>query len=170
MALQQKITPHLWFDVDAEEAVTFYCSIFKDSRIVSRSRYGECGPGPKGAVMAIAFKLEGQDFVAINGGPHFRFSEAVSLSVGCETQAEIDHYWSKLLAGGGQEQPCGWLKDRFGLSWQVNYAGLQDMMSEVHADRADGVMKAMLTMKKIDIQKLKDAHEGRQRPAAGSPA
>jgi predicted 3-demethylubiquinone-9 3-methyltransferase (glyoxalase superfamily) len=157
MALQQKITPHLWFEADAEEAVAFYCSIFKNSRIVTRSRRGECGPGPHGEVMAIAFRLNGQDFVAIDGGPHFEFSEAVSFSIGCETQAELDDYWSKLLAGGGQEQSCGWLKDRFGVSWQVNYAGLQDMMNEVHPDRAGRVMKAMLAMKKIDIQTLKDA-------------
>ena len=160
MAIEQKITPFLWFDGNAEEAVGFYTSVFKDSRIVTRSRYGDSDPGPKGSVMAIAFKLEGQDFVAINGGPHFKFSEAISLYVNCETQEDIDRLWNKLVAGG-EEHDCGWLKDRYGLSWQVNYAGLQDMMSDSHADRADRVMQAMLKMKKIDIQRLKDAYDGR---------
>lgn len=161
MAISQKITPYLWFDGNAEEAVAFYLSVFKDSRTVSRSRYGDSGPGPKGLVMAIAFKLEGQEFVAINGGPDFKFNEAISFYINCETQEEIDSYWTKLLAGGGQESECGWLKDRFGLSWQVDYAGMQDLMSDAHPDRADRVMKAMLKMKKIDIQRLKDAYEGR---------
>ena len=160
MAIEQKITPFLWFDSNAEEAVGFYISVFKESRIVTRSRYGESGPGPKGSVMAIAFKLEGQDFVAINGGPDFKFSEAISFYVNCETQEEIDRLWNTLVAGG-EERDCGWLKDRYGLSWQVNYAGLQDMMADSHADRADRVMKAMLKMKKIDIQRLKDAYDGR---------
>lgn len=161
MAISQKITPVLWFDGNAEEAVAFYLSVFKEARIVTRSRYGESGPGPKGSVMAIAFKLEDQDFVAINGGPHFKFNEAISLYINCETQEEIDSYWKKLLAGGGEEHDCGWLKDRFGLSWQVDYAGMQDLMSDGHPDRADRVMKAMLKMKKIDIQRLKDGYEGR---------
>jgi predicted 3-demethylubiquinone-9 3-methyltransferase (glyoxalase superfamily) len=160
MAIEQKITPFLWFDSNAEEAVGFYTSIFKDSRIVTRSRYGDSGPGPKGSIMAIAFKLEGQDFVAINGGPDFKFSEAISFYVNCETQEDIDRLWNKLVAGG-EERDCGWLKDRYGLSWQVNYAGLQDMMADSHADRADRVMTAMLKMKKIDIQRLKDAYDGR---------
>jgi predicted 3-demethylubiquinone-9 3-methyltransferase (glyoxalase superfamily) len=160
MAIEQKITPFLWFDSNAEEAVGFYTAIFKDSRIVTRSRYGDSGPGPKGSIMAIAFKLEGQDFVAINGGPDFKFSEAISLYVNCETQEDIDRLWNKLVAGG-EERDCGLLKDRYGLSWQVNYAGLQDMMSDSHADRADRVMQAMLKMKKIDIQRLKDAYDGR---------
>ena len=160
MALQQKITPFLWFDGNAEEAVAFYLSVFKEARVVTRSRYGEAGPGPKGSIMAIAFKLEGQDFVALNGGPRFKFNEAISLYVNCETQEDIDDYWSKLLADGGEERDCGWLKDRFGLSWQIDYAGMQDLMSDAHPERADRVMKAMLGMKKIDIQKLKDAYEG----------
>jgi len=159
MAIQQKITPCLWFGGKAEEAVALYLSIFKDSRIVSRSHYGGSAPGPNGSVLAISFKLEDQDFIAINGGPQFEFSEAISLHVNCETQAEIDHYWNGLLADGGLESQCGWLKDRFGLSWQVNYAGLQDMLSDAHPDRADRVMKAMLTMRKIDIQRLKEAYE-----------
>ncbi len=160
MAIQQKITPFLWLDANAEEAVGFYTSIFKNSRIVTRSRYGDSGPGPKGSIMAVAFKLEGQDFVAIDGGPDFKFSEAISFYVNCETQEEIDRLWNTLVAGG-EERDCGWLKDRYGLSWQVNYAGLQDMMADSHADRADRVMKAMLKMKKIDIQRLKDACDGR---------
>jgi predicted 3-demethylubiquinone-9 3-methyltransferase (glyoxalase superfamily) len=159
MAIEQKITPFLWFDSNAEEAVGFYTATFKDSRIVTRSRYGNSGPGPKGSIMAIAFRLEGRDFVAINGGAHFKFNEAISLYVNCETQEEIDRLWSKLVAGG-EEHDCGWLNDRYGLSWQVNYAGLQDMMADSHADRADRVMQAMLKMKKIDIQRLKDAYEG----------
>jgi predicted 3-demethylubiquinone-9 3-methyltransferase (glyoxalase superfamily) len=160
MAIGQKITPFLWFDNNAEEAVGFYTSIFKNSRIVTRSRCGDAGPGLKGSILAIAFKLEGQDFVALNGGPHFKFTEAISLYINCETQEEIERFWSKLVAGG-EEHDCGWLKDRYGLSWQVNYAGIQDMMSDSHPDRADRVMQAMLKMKKIDIQRLKDAYEGR---------
>ena len=160
MAIEQKITPLLWFGSNAEEAVGFYTSIFKESRIVTRSRYGDSGPGPKGSIMAVAFKLEGQDFVAINGGPDYKFNEAISFYVNCETQEDIDRLWNTLVAGG-EERDCGWLKDRYGLSWQVNYAGLQDMMSDSHADRADRVMTAMLKMKKIDIQRLKDAYDGR---------
>jgi predicted 3-demethylubiquinone-9 3-methyltransferase (glyoxalase superfamily) len=159
MAIQQKITPYLWFDNNAEEAVNFYVSVFRDAKIVTRSRYGDTGPGAKGSVMAIAFRLEGQDFVAINGGPHFKLNEAISFYVNCETQEEIDVLYDKLLAGGGEVHDCGWLKDRFGLSWQINYAGLQDMMTDVHPDRADKVMKALLRMKKVDIRKLKDACE-----------
>ncbi len=138
----------------------FYTSIFKDSRIVTRSRYDDSGPGPKGSIMAIAFKLEGQDFVAINGGPHFKFNEAISFYVNCEIQEDIDRLWNTLVASG-EERDCGWLKDLYGLSWQVNYAGLQDMMADSHADRADRAMTAMLKMKKIDIQRLKDACDGR---------
>ena len=159
MAIQQKITPFLWFDDNAEEAVGFYVSLFKDSRIVTRSRYGESGPGPKGGVMAIAFELEGQDFVALNAGPRFKFNEAMSLYASCETQEEIDRLWAKLVAGG-EARDCGWLKDRYGLVWQINYAGLQDMMADSHPERADRVMAALLKMKKIDIQTLKDAYEG----------
>jgi predicted 3-demethylubiquinone-9 3-methyltransferase (glyoxalase superfamily) len=159
MAIQQKITPFLWFDDNAEEAVGFYVSLFKDSRIVTRSRYGESGPGPTGSVMAIGFELEGQDFVALNAGPQFKFNEAMSLYANCETQEEIDGLWAKLVAGG-EARDCGWLKDRYGLFWQINYAGLRDMMSDSHPERADRVMAALLKMKKIDIQTLKDAYEG----------
>jgi predicted 3-demethylubiquinone-9 3-methyltransferase (glyoxalase superfamily) len=159
MAIEQKITPFLWFDDNAEEAVGFYVALFKDSRIVTRSRYGASGPGSKGSVMAIAFELEGQAFIAINAGPQFKFSEALSLYVNCETQDEIDRLWAK-LAAGGEPRDCGWLRDRYGLSWQINYAGLQDMMADSHAERANRVMAAMLKMKKIDIQTLKDAYEG----------
>jgi len=159
MAIQQKITPFLWFDGNADEAIGFYVSLFKDSRIVTRSRYGESGPGPKGSVMVVAFELEGQDFVAINAGPRFKFNEAMSLYANCETQEEIDRLWAKLVAGG-EARDCGWLKDRYGLVWQINYAGLQDMMADSHPERADRVMAALLKMKKIDIQTLKDAYEG----------
>jgi len=159
MAIEQKITPFLWFDNKAEEAVGFYVSLFKDSRIVKRSRYDGSGPGPKGAVMAITFELEGQDFVAINGGPQFKFNEALSLYVNCETQQEIDRLWAGLIEGG-EARDCGWLKDRYGLFWQINYAGLQDMMADSHPERADRVMAVLLKMKKIDIQTLKDAYEG----------
>ena len=159
MAQLQKITPFLWFDDNAEEAAGFYVSLFKDSRIVTRSRYGESGPGPQGSVIAIAFELEGQDFVALNAGPQFKFNEAMSLYANCETQEEIDHLWAKLVEGG-EARDCGWVKDRYGLFWQINYAGLQDMMSDSHPERADRVMAALLKMKKIDIQMLKDAYEG----------
>ena len=159
MAIEQKITPFLWFDNKAEEAVGFYVSLFKDSRIVTRSRYGGSGPGSKGTVMAIAFELEGQDFLAINAGPQFSFNEALSLYVNCETQQEIDRLWAELIEGG-EARDCGWLKDRYGLFWQINYAGLQDMMADSHPERADRVVAVLLKMKKIDIQQLKDAYEG----------
>ncbi len=126
---------------------------------MTRSRYGDSGRGSKGSVVAIAFRLEGQDFVAINGGPHFKLNEAVSFYVNCETQPEIDALWDRLLSGGGEVQACGWLKDRFGLSWQINYAGLQDMMTDTRPERADRVMQTLLKMKKVDIQRLKDAYE-----------
>jgi len=160
MASLQKITPHLWFDANAEEAVNFYISIFKDSRILNMSRYGDAGPGPKGSVMAIGFELEGQRFAAINGGPHFKFNEAISFLIWCDSQEEIDRLWAKLLPGG-KEQPCGWLKDKFGLSWQINYSGVPQMMSDADPARSSRVMKAMMQMTKIDVQKLKDAYDGR---------
>ncbi len=162
MAIQQRLTPFLWFDDNAEQAVKFYTSVFRDSRVLTRSRYGDGGPRPKGSILVIAFKLEGQDFLALNGGPHFRLNEAFSIYVNCETQQEIDALWDKFLADGGQVQDCGWLKDRYGLCWQINYAGLQDLMTDSHPDRASRVMNAILQMKKIDIQHLKDAYDGRQ--------
>lgn len=155
----QKITPFLWFDNNAEEAAHFYTSIFKNSKVGKVARYGDAGPGPKGSVMTITFELEGQDYVALNGGPHFKFTEAVSFVINCESQKEIDYYWEKLLAGGGKEQQCGWLKDKFGLSWQVVPTILEEMVQDKDPKKADRVMKAMLQMIKIDIAALKRAYE-----------
>jgi predicted 3-demethylubiquinone-9 3-methyltransferase (glyoxalase superfamily) len=149
----QKITPFLWFDTQAEEAAKFYASIFPNSRILKTARYGEAGPGPKGSVMTVEFELDGQRMIALNGGPHFKFTEAISLSVDCRDQKEVDHYWSK-LSQGGQESMCGWLKDRYGLSWQVNPAILGELFADPDAKKAKRVMEAMLKMKKIDIAAL----------------
>ncbi|MCC2613351.1 VOC family protein [Neorhizobium petrolearium] len=161
MAIQKhKIVPHLWFEDNAEEAVNFYVSIFENSRVTDVSRYGEAGPRPKGSVLAMAFELEGQSFAAINGGPWARFNGAVSFLVHCETQKEIDCYYDKLVEGG-QQQPCGWLTDRFGLVWQVNYARLPMMLTDRDAIRANRVMEAMMKMKKIDIARLEEAYEGK---------
>lgn len=160
MLLKQKIAPCLWFDGNAEEAVNFYVSLFENSKVVSVSRYGEGGPGPEGTVMAMGFELEGQPFMAINGGPQFKFSEAISLFVDCDSQEEIDRLWEKLGAGG-QEQPCGWLKDRFGLSWQINSRALPEMLQDQDRARANRVMQAMLEMRKIDLEALKRAYHGR---------
>lgn len=154
-----KITPFLWFDTQAEEAANFYVSIFKNSRIVGISRYGEAGPGQKGSVMTVTFELEGQRFIALNGGPQFKFTEAISFSVDCKTQSEVDEFWTKLSAGG-QEGPCGWLKDKYGLSWQVNPTVLGEMLTDPDPDKAKRVMAAMLKMKKIDIAELKKAYAG----------
>ena len=154
----QKITPFLWFDTQAEEAATFYASIFPKSKILNVARYGEAGPGPKGSVMTVEFELDGQRMIALNGGPHFKFTEAISLSVSCKDQKEVDHYWGK-LSQGGQEAPCGWLKDKYGLSWQVNPAILGELLASRDAKKARRVMEAMLKMKKIDIATLKAAAE-----------
>lgn len=154
----QTITPFLWFDTQAEEAANFYVSIFTNSKILGVSRYGEAGPGPKGSVMTARFQLDGQEFIALNGGPHFKFTEAVSFSVDCKTQAEVDAFWQKLSAGG-EEGPCGWLKDRYGLSWQVVPAALGQMLSDPDPKKSKRVMEAMLKMKKIDIQGLRRAYE-----------
>jgi predicted 3-demethylubiquinone-9 3-methyltransferase (glyoxalase superfamily) len=153
----QKITPFLWFDDAAEEAVNFYVSLFPDSRIVSLTRYGDAGPGPKGRVMTATFELAGQRFIALNGGPQFRFTEAVSFLVNCETQAELDALWSKLLQGG-QPQQCGWLKDRFGLSWQIVPTVLGEMLRDPDPERSKRVMEAMLGMVRLDIQALRQAY------------
>ena len=155
----QKITTFLWFDDNAEEAVNLYTSIFPNSKIVQVARYGEAGPGPKGQVMTMSFDLAGQRFMALNGGPRFRFTEAISLMVNVETQAELDSIWSKLIAGGGQPSQCGWLKDKFGLSWQIVPTVLGELMSDKDPERSKRVMQALLGMTKLDIQGLKDAYE-----------
>jgi len=152
----QKITPFLWFDHQAEEAAVFYATIFPNSKVVKVIRYGSAGPGPAGSVMTVEFQLEGQTFVGINGGPHFKFSEAISFVVNCEAQDEVDHYWDKLSAGGGQVQ-CGWLKDKFGLSWQIVPTALPELLSNPDPVKAQRVMQAMLKMKKLDIRTLEQA-------------
>ncbi len=151
------ITPFLWFDHQAEEAAKFYVSIFKNSQIVTTTRYGEAGPGPKGSVMTVVFQLEGQEFIALNGGPQFKFTEAISFSVNCKTQKEVDEFWEKLSAGG-EEGPCGWLKDKYGLSWQINPTILGEMLNDPDPKRSRRVMEAMLKMKKIDIAGLQRAY------------
>jgi predicted 3-demethylubiquinone-9 3-methyltransferase (glyoxalase superfamily) len=161
MATQQKIKTFLWFDSNAEEAVNFYVSIFKNSKVLEVVRYGEAGPGPKGSVMTCTFQLEGQEFIALNGGPHFKFTEAISLFVTCRTQEEVDELWEKLTAGGGAPSQCGWLKDKFGLSWQIIPSALMEMMGDKDPEKAKRVMQAMLKMGKIDTNALKKAHEGR---------
>lgn len=154
----QKITPFLWFNDQAEEAVSFYVSIFKNSRIVSLSRYGEAGPGPKGSVMSATFELEGQQFYALNGGPMFSFTPAISLFVNCETQAEVDELWEKLSAGGRKDR-CGWLQDKYGLSWQIIPSVLGKLLGDKNPAKSGSVMKAMLQMSKIDIAGLQQAYE-----------
>ena len=160
----QRITPFLWFDHQAEEAAKFYVSIFKDSRITSVARYDDAAAKaagrPKGSVMTVAFELDGQELTALNGGPVFKFTEAISLVVNCQTQEEVDHFWSKLSAGG-QEVQCGWLKDRFGVSWQVVPTVLSEMLQDKDPEKSTRVMKAMLQMKKIDIEGLTRAYENR---------
>jgi predicted 3-demethylubiquinone-9 3-methyltransferase (glyoxalase superfamily) len=155
----QKITPFLWFDNQAEEAVNFYTSVFKNARVGKVSRYGDAGPGPRGTVMTASFNLDGQEFIALNGGPQFKFSPAISFVVNCETQQEIDHYWSKLSAGGRTDQ-CGWLTDKFGVSWQIVPTILGQLMSDQDAEKSGRVMQALLQMTKLDIDGLKDAYEG----------
>jgi predicted 3-demethylubiquinone-9 3-methyltransferase (glyoxalase superfamily) len=152
----QKITPFLWFDNNAEEAMNFYVSIFKHSKIGRVSRYGEAGPGPKGTVMVGTFELNGQEFMALNGGPTFQFTEAVSFLVNCETQQEVDELWNKLSAGGKEGQ-CGWLKDKFGLSWQIVPTALSKLLQDPDPEKAKRVMQAMLQMSKIDIKTLEQA-------------
>lgn len=154
----QKITPFLWFDGKAEEAMNFYTSIFKNSKIGSITRYGEAGPGPKGTVMSATFQLDGQEFMALNGGPMFSFSPAVSFFVNCATQAEVDELWEK-LSEGGEKQRCGWLKDKYGVSWQIIPSALGEMLQDKDAERSNKVMRAMLQMTKIDIKSLKQAYE-----------
>lgn len=152
----QSITPFLWFDGNAEDAMNLYTTVFKDAKINHVSRYGAGGPGPAGSVMTASFSLLGQNFIALNGGPMFKFTAAVSFMVSCESQEEVDHYWNALSAGGSEE-PCGWLKDKFGLSWQIIPTALPRLMSSTEPGRAARVMQAMLKMKKIDIAALENA-------------
>ena len=155
----QKITPFLWFDDKAEEAVDFYTSIFKNSKTISISRYGDAGPGPKGAVMVAKFQIEGQEFMALNGGPTFTFSPAISFVVNCKTQEEVDELWEKLSEGGAKSQ-CGWLTDKFGLSWQIVPTVLGELMQDKDPVKTNRVMQAMLQMTKLDIEGLRKAYEG----------
>lgn len=156
----QTITPFLWFDTQAEEAASFYTSIFKNSKILHVSRYGDAGPGPKGSAMVVNFQLAGQEFTALNGGPRFKFSEAFSFVVNCENQREIDEYWTKLTADGGQESMCGWLKDKFGFSWQILPAELGKLMTDKDPRKSSRVMEALLKMRKLDVATLKAAAAG----------
>jgi len=155
----QKITPFLWFDGQAEEAANFYVSIFKNSKIGRVNRYGDHGPGPKGSVMIATFQIDGQDFIALNGGPQFKFSPAISFVVNCETQAEVDHFWEK-LSDGGTIQQCGWLQDKFGISWQIVPTALGKLMSDPDPQKTSRVMQALMQMIKIDIQGLQQAYRG----------
>ncbi len=154
--MQFKISPNLWFDSEAEQAAEFYCSLFDNSRILSITRYPEGSPGPAGNVMTVEFELDGQRFVAINGGPQFQFDEAVSFEISCADQAEVDSYWEK-LTDGGEEGQCGWLKDRFGLSWQVTPAGMGEVFADPDPERAQRAMQAMLKMSKLDVEELRRA-------------
>ena len=154
----KKITPFLWFDNQAEEAMNFYTSIFKDSKIGTISRYGDAGPLPKGTVMVGTFQINGQEFMVLNGGPHFKFTEAISFYLPCESQEEVDEYWEK-LSEGGQTSQCGWLKDKFGLSWQVVPTLLGDLMSSKDPKKANNVMKAVMQMTKLDSKLLQEAYD-----------
>jgi predicted 3-demethylubiquinone-9 3-methyltransferase (glyoxalase superfamily) len=160
----QKITPFLWFDGKAEEAANFYVSIFKNSKIANIMRYGQAGPGPKGSVMSAIFQLDGQEFIALNGGPVFTFSPAISFFVNCETQEEVDELWKK-LSDGGEKQRCGWLKDKYGVSWQIIPTALGEMLQDKDADKSKRVMEAMLQMDKIDVNVLRRAYL-----ASGAPS
>jgi len=155
----QKIVTFLWFDHQAEEAANFYTSLFNDSKVTSVARYGKGGPGTEGSVMTVNFRLEGQEFIALNGGPHFKFTEAISLFVNCETQEEVDRLWARLTEGG-EEGPCGWLKDKYGLSWQIVPTALMELMRDPDPEKAARVTQAMLRMKKIDTDALRRAYEG----------
>ena len=156
----QKITPFLWFDNQAEEAMNFYISVFDNAKVLRIVRYGDVGPGPKGTVMTANFLIGGQEFVALNGGPAFTFSQAISFVVNCTTQEEIDSYWEN-LSEGGEKQQCGWLKDKFGVSWQIVPVALADMLSDADSQKSQRVMKALLLMGKIDIKKLNQAYKGK---------
>ena len=160
MPMKQKITPCLWFDGQAEEAINHYISIFKDGRIIDVTRCGDAGPGPKGSVLVATFELLGQQFIALNGGPHFKFNEAISLPVDCKSQGEVDELWEKLSAGGSKSQ-CAWLKDKFGLSWQIVTSRLVELMQDPDPAKSKRVVEAMMQMTKIDIAKLEAAYAGR---------
>jgi predicted 3-demethylubiquinone-9 3-methyltransferase (glyoxalase superfamily) len=160
MPYKQKVSTCLWFNTEADEAAKFYVSLFDNSRITALSRYGKGTPMPEGTVLTVVFELAGTEFMALNGGPHFKFTEASSMVVQCDTQAEIDRLWSALLAGGGREQQCGWLKDRYGLPWQIVPARLRDMMKDADQARSDRLMAAIMTMVKLDIAKLEAAYKG----------
>jgi predicted 3-demethylubiquinone-9 3-methyltransferase (glyoxalase superfamily) len=157
----QKITTYLWYDHEAEEAARLYTSLFKNSRITNVTRYGDAGPGPKGSAMIVTFELDGQEFIALNGGPMYKFTEAVSLLVHCKDQREVDELWDKLIAGGGEESMCGWLKDRFGLSWQIIPDVLGSLIGDPDPEKSRRATEAMLQMKKIDIAALERAHAGK---------
>jgi predicted 3-demethylubiquinone-9 3-methyltransferase (glyoxalase superfamily) len=159
--MQQKIVPNLWFDTEAEEAARFYVGIFENSRIVNVTHYTEAGPRDAGMVMTVEFELDGQRFIGINGGPEFTFDEAVSFAIECETQEEVDDYWAKLTEGG-EESQCGWLKDRYGLSWQVVPTGMEELFADPDKGRAERAMKAMLGMRKLDIAALRSAADGEE--------
>lgn len=156
----QKVTPFLWFDNNLDEAVTLYTSIFPDSKLIETSRYGEAGPGTPGSIMSATFEIAGQRLIALNGGPYFKFTEAISLFVECSDQKEVDHYWNSLIANGGEESQCGWLKDKFGLSWQIVPVDLGVLLGNPDREKADRVMQAMLKMKKLEIAELHAAFEG----------
>ncbi len=164
----QKITPCLWFDTEAEEAADFYTSIFENSRITAVSHFGEAGPRPAGTVMTVEFELEGQKFTALNGGPEFKFNEAVSFVIDCEDQAEVDRLWDALVEGGGSHGPCGWLKDRYGVSWQVTPRELNEMLEDPDQQRAARAMEAMLQMGKLDVAALRRAFNGEVAASADS--
>jgi predicted 3-demethylubiquinone-9 3-methyltransferase (glyoxalase superfamily) len=158
--MSRKITPFLWFDTQAEEAAQFYCSIFKDSQLGKVARYPEGSPGPAGSVMTVEFRIEGQDYIALNGGPHFKFNESVSFVVNCDSQKEVDYYWDRLLEGGGKPSQCGWLKDKYGLSWQIVPVAMNRLFTDHDQARAQRAMKAMLGMVKLDLGKLEAAAKG----------
>ena len=159
--IDHKINPFLWFDTQAEDAVKFYASVFKNSKIGTISRYGDAGPGPKGSVMTASINIEGIEFVALNAGPLFKFNESISFVIKCEDQAEVDYYWEKLTAGG-EESMCGWLKDKFGLSWQVTPVRLIELVSNKDPEKANRAMQAMMKMRKIDIETIEKAAEGKE--------
>ncbi len=160
MSNKQKIVTYLWFNNNAEEAVNFYVSLYKNSKVLSESRYGDAGPGPKGQIMVMNFELEGQQFIALNGGPQFTFTPAISLLVNCYSQEEIDELWAKLTEGG-QESQCGWLQDKFGLSWQITPANIGKLFSSGDGEKNKRVMQAMMTMKKMDMNVLQAAYDGK---------